>query len=293
MAGANDTTADSAAAQESHAQYLKRFWSANASAFMRWFLALPYAGQVSLLRNASPDMPVEYATSAIDKPQATQLLTPELTIKALLEENGKVFLRLMNARASRSDDCSRHDLLYLASLRAEDKMPTFSGETFRHVSLAFIDLEDPEHNVQSLLPSASPELLEEKKALIKQGKLMEADVWLTLQMRQQVIYSLLTNVAHTFETMFLHQVMVGEVSAAEIGCRFCGSSTRRVADDGSSQADAPSSLLRCACEAAYYCCKEHQVEDWPNHKISCKQIRKEKEKIAAAAAASDEKTSAE
>jgi hypothetical protein len=292
MAGAN--AGGGAEAQESHAQYLKRFWGANASAFMRWFLALPYAGQVSLLRNASPDMPVEYTSSSLDKPQATQLLTPELTIKALLEENGKVLLRLMNARASRSDDCSRHDLLYLASLRAEDKMPTFSGETFRHVSLAFIDLEDPEHNVQSLLPSASPEVLEQKKALIKQGKLMEADVWLTLQMRQQVIYSLLTNVAHTFETMFLQQVMVGEVSAAEIGCRFCGSATRRAAEDGEAQTqtDAPSSLLRCACEAAYYCCKEHQVEDWPNHKTSCKQIRKEKA-AAAVAAADGENTSAE
>ncbi|KAE8892741.1 hypothetical protein PF005_g17441 [Phytophthora fragariae] len=272
MAGAADTAAPSAAAVEkSPAEYLTRFWRANVSAFMRWFLALPYAGQVSLLRNASPDIPVSYDPKET-RPQAAQLLTPELTLKALLEENGKVLLRLMNARATKSDQCSRHDLLYLASLRANGTMPTFSGDTFKHVSLAFIDLADPEHNVQSLLPSASPEILDEKKNLIKQGKLMEADVWLTLQMRQQVILTLLTNVAHTFETMFLNQVMVGEVSAAEIGCRFCGSSTRK--EEG---ADGATNLLRCACEAAFYCCKEHQVEDWTNHKTSCKTIRKEKE----------------
>ncbi|KAK1944937.1 hypothetical protein P3T76_003470 [Phytophthora citrophthora] len=271
MAGAADNAAPTASVpEESPAEYLTRFWRNNASSFMRWFLALPYAGQVSLLRNASPDIPLSYDPKE-SRPQASQLLAPELTLKALLEENGKVLLRLMNARATKTDQCSRHDLLYLVSLRATGTMPTFSGETFKHVSLAFIDLADPEHNVQSLLPSASPDLIEEKKNLIKQGKLMEADVWLTLQMRQQVILTLLTNVAHTFETMFLKQVMVGEVSAAEVGCRFCGSSTRK--EEG---VETATTLLRCACEAAFYCCKDHQVEDWTNHKASCKTIRKEK-----------------
>ncbi|KAH7474461.1 hypothetical protein PRNP1_013808 [Phytophthora ramorum] len=280
MTGAVDIGAPVApGSEESPAAYLTRFWRANASAFMRWFLALPHAGQVSLLRNASPDIPVAYDPKD-PRPQATQLLTPELTLNALLEENGKVLLRLMNARATKGDQCSRHDLLYLVSLRANATMPTFSGETFKHVSLAFIDLADPEHNVQSLLRSASPEVIEEKKNLINQGKLMEADVWLTLQMRQQVILTLLTNVAYTFETMFLEQVMVGEVSAAEVGCRYCGSSTR----DGE-RAEGTSSLLRCACEAAFYCCKEHQVEDWVNHKTSCKTIREEKKKAAAEQAA--------
>lgn len=278
MAGANEN----APQEESHPVYLQRFWRANASAFMRWFLALPYTGQLTLLRNASPDLPVEY--TQVDRPQsvqATQLLAPELTVKALLEENGKVLLRLMNARATRADECSRHDLLYLLSLRGAGTMPTFSGETFRHVSLAFIDPTDPEQNVQSLLPSASETLLNEKKALIAQGKLIEADVWLTLQMRQQVIYALLTNIAHTFETMFLQSVMVGEVSAAEVGCRFCGSATRQSVAEGETK----DSLLRCACEAAYYCCKEHQVEDWKNHKTSCKSIRKLKTEDEAKTAA--------
>ncbi|KAI9921209.1 hypothetical protein PsorP6_002105 [Peronosclerospora sorghi] len=236
---------------------------------MRWFLALPYAGQVSLLRTASPDIPVSYDPKE-SHPQAIQLLTPELTLKALLEENGKVLLRLMNARATKADQCSRQDLLYLTSLRSNGTMPTFSGDTFKHVSLAFIDLADPEHNVQSLLPSASPEIVRAKKALIKQGQLMEADVWLTLQMRQQVILTFLTNIAHSFETMFLKQGIVGEVSVAKFGCRYCGSSTRRAAEGDSK------SLLRCECEATFYCCKEHQIEDWTNHKRICKTIRKEK-----------------
>ncbi|TYZ64564.1 hypothetical protein PybrP1_008631 [[Pythium] brassicae (nom. inval.)] len=270
--------------EQTHAEFLARFWVAHASAFMRWFLALPYAGQVALLRNACPDIPVQYDLGA-ERPPATQFLAPDVTLKALLEENGKVLLRMMNARASRADDCTRQDLVYLRALRAEGKMPTFSGETFRHVSLAFVDPQDPEQNVQSLLPSVSAELLAEKRALIAQGKLVEADVWLTLQMRQQVVYAMLTNVAHTFESMFLKQTMVGEVTAAAIGCRFCGAATRK--ESGDSTAAASTSLLRCACEAAYYCCKEHQVEDWSNHKASCKTIRSEMSKAAAAASETD------
>ncbi|TMW69506.1 hypothetical protein Poli38472_001662 [Pythium oligandrum] len=280
MGGEETATRNGAQPELTPAEYLLRFWDANASTFMRWFLALPYAGQVSLLRNACPDIAVEF-DAAERNPQASQLLTPELSLKALLEENGKVFLRLMNARARRAEDCTRHDLIYLSALRAEGKMPVFSGDTFKHVSLAFIDPADPEQNVQSLLPSASKAVLEEKRALIAAGKLIEADVWLSLQMRQQVILTLLTNVAHTFETMFLKQIMMGEVTAGEIGCRFCGTSTRKV--DGEAEAateSAKTTLLRCACEAAYYCCKEHQVEDWKNHKTSCKKIRQERDQTA-------------
>ena len=279
---------ESPAQEQDHLQCLQRFWSAQASAFMRWFLSIPYAGQLSLLRNACPDLPLEYRVDE-PRPTAAQFLTPELTLKSLLEENGKVFLRLMNARATRSDHCTRHDLVYLLSLRSEGKMPTFSGETFRNVSLAFVDPNDPEMNVQSLLPSVSSDVLEEKKNLIKQGKLIEADVWLTLQMRQQVILSLLSNVSNTFETMFLQQAMHGEgkVTKSAIGCRFCGVSSRKQSADGD-QKTSTAGLLRCACEAAYYCCKEHQVEDWPHHKSACKQIRKERAALAAASATPQE-----
>ncbi|KAE9135162.1 hypothetical protein PF010_g2182 [Phytophthora fragariae] len=107
-----------------------------------------------------PDVSVCYESKETC-PQAAQVLTPELPLKALLEENIKVLLRLMNARATKLDQCSRLDLLYLVSLRANGTMITFSGDTFKHAALAFIDLAGPKHNVQSLLPPASPEILEE------------------------------------------------------------------------------------------------------------------------------------
>ena len=36
-----------------------------------------------------------------------------------------------------------------------------------------------------------------------------------------------------------------------------------------------SQFKRCsACQQAFYCCREHQVEDWPAHKAACKAARK-------------------
>ena len=36
-----------------------------------------------------------------------------------------------------------------------------------------------------------------------------------------------------------------------------------------------SQFKRCsACNAVWYCCREHQVEDWPAHKAACKAARK-------------------
>jgi hypothetical protein len=36
-----------------------------------------------------------------------------------------------------------------------------------------------------------------------------------------------------------------------------------------------SQFKRCsACQQAFYCCREHQLEDWPAHKVACKAARK-------------------
>ena len=46
-----------------------------------------------------------------------------------------------------------------------------------------------------------------------------------------------------------------------------------------------SQFKRCgACRAVCYCCREHQVEDWPSHKAACKAARKEAADAGAAAA---------
>ena len=34
-------------------------------------------------------------------------------------------------------------------------------------------------------------------------------------------------------------------------------------------------LMRCPCQTASYCCKEHQKLAYPGHKKECKRLRKE------------------
>ena len=37
-------------------------------------------------------------------------------------------------------------------------------------------------------------------------------------------------------------------------------------------------LMRCPCQTASYCCKEHQKLAYPGHKKECKRLRKEMSK---------------
>lgn len=60
----------------------------------------------------------------------------------------------------------------------------------------------------------------------------------------------------------------GAAAAAE-GTR----SARACAACGATQADGARLRACTGCEAAYYCCVEHQRRDWPGHKAACKAAR--------------------
>ena len=73
----------------------------------------------------------------------------------------------------------------------------------------------------------------------------------------------------------------GDAAAAEAAAR--GLRTCSLASCGSKEAHV-SHFKRCsACQQAFYCCREHQLADWPAHKAACKAARK-----AAAAAPSSQ-----
>nr|CCA18605.1 conserved hypothetical protein [Albugo laibachii Nc14]CCA20562.1 conserved hypothetical protein [Albugo laibachii Nc14] len=246
-------------------EYLRRFWATRAAVFMRWFLSLPSKGQEIVLTNASPDLP--YTLNETGRP-AAQLLAPELCLSTLLQDNGKAFIKLIHARASKRDDCARGDLDYLLGLRKQGIMPTFSGKTLDQYLLAFVDPVDPEMKIQAVSHTASQKVIEEKKRLIDAKSLIEADVWLTLQMRQQVIVTFLTHITSAFEALHRDHLVTGIVNKPQIGCRYCGSS---ILESENSQSP-DKNLLRCECLAAFYCSEKHKSEDWIHHQGACHQV---------------------
>jgi hypothetical protein len=71
-------------------------------------------------------------------------------------------------------------------------------------------------------------------------------------------------------------------TAAARGLHFCALHTCGAQEVHASQ------FKRCsACSGVVYCCKEHQVQDWPAHKAACRAARK-----AAEAAADNEASGA-
>jgi ankyrin repeat protein len=58
-------------------------------------------------------------------------------------------------------------------------------------------------------------------------------------------------------------------------CRKCGQNGCYETEEGTEELVKTSDLLTCfGCNSVQYCCKEHQKEDWPNHKVFCKRFRK-------------------
>ena len=242
---------------------LQRFWAAQSRHFTAWFLALPSAGQLVVIRAAAPDM--REASPAEGEPtKATDVLVPELTQNGLLSDGGRGLIRLYAQRVDLGvGGADAFDVMMLMKLHAKARMPCFAGEALNGLALSWVDPADPEEKICGLREgSATEEVLAEKRKAMLSGKLVDAEVWTTKRMRQATLNSFLLAVADTFESEFTRTTQ--NAGTAAVGCRVCGVAMR---SNGAA-------LLACPCGAAFYCSKEHQASDWPQHKADCKRLRR-------------------
>jgi hypothetical protein len=71
--------------------------------------------------------------------------------------------------------------------------------------------------------------------------------------------------------VFAHLIPVSvptPVTLPSVKCALCSGSNSK----GQPDKDAPGNqgMLRCSrCKAVHYCCKEHQAQHWPKHKVGC------------------------
>lgn len=67
---------------------------------------------------------------------------------------------------------------------------------------------------------------------------------------------------------YMHEFNTGK-------CRSCGKNGCYETEEGTGELIKTSELMTCtSCRSVQYCCKEHQVGDWPKHKVFCKRFRK-------------------
>jgi hypothetical protein len=77
------------------------------------------------------------------------------------------------------------------------------------------------------------------------------------------------------DAFMAHVAATAAATAAVRGLHFCALRTCGTQEVHASQ------FKRCsACLGVVYCCKEHQVQDWPAHKAACRAARKVAEQPA-------------
>ena len=127
---------------------LQRFWAAQSRHFTAWFLALPSAGQLVVIRAAAPDM--REASPAEGEPtKATDVLVPELTQSGLLSDGGRGLIRLYAQRVNLGvGGADAFDVMMLMKLHAQARMPCFAGEALNGLALSWVDPADPRPSAQ-------------------------------------------------------------------------------------------------------------------------------------------------
>lgn len=200
---------DAASTEDRHIA-LQLWWERNGDAFSVWFESLSKENQILHLRKASPDIPTQTAGSRESEGQtlnASDVLLPELTIDGLLGANGKLMALFFKRRCLQTDRCYFADLQLLNTMFARDAMPLFSQGALDGMDTPFVDPADQDENVRSLNSDTPTENRASVIAHLITGRLIHADVFVTLKIRRAALVHFMVVIVEAFE-----RVNIGKVS---------------------------------------------------------------------------------
>ena len=217
---------DYAALTEDRHVALQRWWERNSSNMSQWFESLTRDEQVIQLRKASPDIPTRIAgTRELEGQQlsASDVLLPELTIDGLLGVNGKLLSLFFMRRCQQADRCYFADLQLLNAMFARNAMPLFSQGALDQMDTPFVDPADKEENVRSLNVSTPQDNRAAVLAHLISGRLIHADVFITLKIRRTALVHFMVVIVESFEkehigsvSPTLRALLIGEMDQQRV-----------------------------------------------------------------------------
>lgn len=218
-------TDDEALTEDRHVA-LQRWWERNSSNMSKWFESLTRDEQVIQLRKASPDIPTRIAgTRELEGQQlsASDVLLPELTIDGLLGVNGKLLSLFFMRRCQQADRCYFADLQLLNAMFARNAMPLFSQGALDQMDTPFVDPADKEENVRSLNVSTPQDNRAAVLAHLISGRLIHADVFITLKIRRTALVHFMVVIVESYEkehigsvSPTLRALLIGEMDQQRV-----------------------------------------------------------------------------
>jgi len=165
---------------------LSRFWEVHGIDYALFWLMMPGDERLAFVQAVVPDIKT---TSTSEDP--TDLLFPELNMELLEAQMGKGMVAVMQTRASKEPTVEQADLAHCKKLDKAGKMPIFSGmevagregDAFQG-DLAFV-LDDG--RIVVCPTDKSEEEKAESRRMIAEGKVTDANQFITTNVRRTVL----------------------------------------------------------------------------------------------------------
>eukprot|EP01038_Epipyxis_sp_PR26KG_P008596 gene8596-11615_t len=180
---------------------LAMWWERHCKPFSEWFISMDRSRQEAFILKACPDMSAQsnHTKKTLgDILKATDIIIPEMSLESLLNSDGRILILFVARRCVSQDLCFTEDVKMLNDLYDNGSLPNFN-EALKSMNCPFIDPVDHEENIRSLAPDASQE---NKIAILnhfKEGRLIRAEVWLSLKLRRTAICNFIISLVEDHE----------------------------------------------------------------------------------------------